>query len=457
MNQVRRRRGFTLVELLVVIAIIGVLVGLLLPAVQAAREAARRMSCSNNMKQIGLAIHNYHDTYKGLPIHASGSGSPPPAAGSNSWGGGTVEASNRRLSFLVGILPYVEQQPLWEQISNPSPATISGNVPPTVSGLWPAMGPVPGWSQSLNGSVTDLSVDYLPWRTEVGTFRCPSDPGSGLPAFGRTNYAACLGDNNFPTLVHGPFNDNLGTDGQQGTNRALNNAFGSRGVFEFRSQKRFRDILDGLSSTVMAGEIVTDLGDRDKRTAPVLGAGSNVANAVLQSILQNPIACRAGFRDLIDPERPQFWRNASQNMQVAPSSYGRGFRWASAAPIFTGFNTILPPNAECALGDVQIFATGVTPPGSRHPGGCHVAMSDASVQFISDSIDTGFAVSATAESRPVGPKTPNPATGNQFLTAPGSASPFGVWGASGSRAAKEVISGDIGANSGVTATVGSGN
>ncbi len=115
------RSGFTLVELLVVIAIIGVLVGLLLPAVQAAREAARRMSCSNNFKQIGLGIHNYHSAFKQLPNQGTGTHVSEALGGRDVWdtNPGREISSNMRLSYMVGILPFVEQQALWEMISNP--------------------------------------------------------------------------------------------------------------------------------------------------------------------------------------------------------------------------------------------------------------------------------------------------------------------------------------------------
>ena len=164
---IKRRRGFTLVELLVVIAIIGVLVGLLLPAVQAAREAARRMSCSNNFKQIGLGLHNYESAFKNLPMNMGGSLHSP--------GGGDNTSNRGRLSWMVGTLPFMEQQGLWEQISNP--LQIPGGV------LYPPMGPVP------------FRTNYNPWVTQVPGFRCPSDPivaVSGLPAF--TNYVASHGD-----------------------------------------------------------------------------------------------------------------------------------------------------------------------------------------------------------------------------------------------------------------------
>ena len=177
------KSGFTLVELLVVIAIIGVLVGLLLPAVQAAREAARRMSCSNNFKQIGLGIHNYHAAFKQLPTHGTGTtvrtngGNNDPITGNN----------GRGLSFLVGITPFIEQQALWEEISNPFQPTEGTNLNPPDA--FPAMGPNPH-----KGLGSHALHQYDPWLTEIPTFRCPSDPGVGLPAHGRTNYAAALGD-----------------------------------------------------------------------------------------------------------------------------------------------------------------------------------------------------------------------------------------------------------------------
>ena len=140
-----RKAGFTLVELLVVIAIIGILVGLLLPAVQAAREAARRMSCSNNFKQMGLAIHNYHSTYNRIPTHGVGTTSFPSA--NNAWWAANTLANNRRLSVLVGILPFVEQQSIWDIVSNPNDFDKDGVID------YQAMGPTPD------------QIDYLPWTT----------------------------------------------------------------------------------------------------------------------------------------------------------------------------------------------------------------------------------------------------------------------------------------------------
>ena len=158
----QKRPGFTLVELLVVIAIIGVLVGLLLPAVQAAREAARRMSCSNNFKQIGLGIHNYHSAYNQLPTHGTGtnhrSGGTPDATSA-----AQVPTSNNRLelSWLVGLMPFIEQQALWEQISNPLKDPITG-------AIFPSMGPSPRrWAGE------QAIARYEPWATEVAALpRC---------------------------------------------------------------------------------------------------------------------------------------------------------------------------------------------------------------------------------------------------------------------------------------------
>ncbi len=399
--QVKKNDGFTLVELLVVIAIIGVLVGLLLPAVQAAREAARRMSCSNNFKQLGLAIHNYHSAYNQLPIH--GAGTHPPVA-IDPWTSSAV-SSNMRLSFLVGVLPFMEQTALWEQISNPLDTNGDGTKD------FNAFGPTPE------------NIAYTPYATEIPAFRCPSDPGVGLPALGRTNYAACLGDSSRwcregvlriragSTLPY-PSNDQYATE-----SRAAH-----RGVFVGHAKMNFRDVLDGLSNTIAACEIATDLGDGDKRTALTTGAFS--ANNIEDNITRNPSYCE----DLgnHDPARPQFLTGAATASVSATE--GRGYRWADFMPSFTSVHTILAPNREsCSLGSSTRSNLGSA--SSRHQGGVHVLMADGAIKFITDSIEAGdqrhrmvffYGTAAT----------------DDF---PGRKSPYGLWGSLGTRASKETI------------------
>jgi prepilin-type N-terminal cleavage/methylation domain-containing protein/prepilin-type processing-associated H-X9-DG protein len=388
------RRGFTLVELLVVIAIIGVMVGLLLPAVQAAREAARRMSCGNNFKQLGLGMHNYHAAYNQFPLH--GTGTKRNFNGGPYWWDSDPLSSNWRLSALVGLTPFIEQQALWEQISNPS----------TVGGTWPAMGPSPN------------TLQYVPWATDLATLRCPSDPGVGLPTLGRTNYGVCLGDSFRNSMqgigdhhVAGTGNTTNFTQGQAQFSRATD-----RGVFVPRAKMNFRDVLDGTANTIMMGELPTDLGDRDIRTV-------QTDNGQGPERFDNPSWCSLPAQNLIDTARPRFWR---QGVGTESGSGSRGARWADFLPMFTGIHTILPPNREtCSQNNAGNTAMGTA--GSRHQGGCHVLMTDGAVRFVTDSIEAG---NSSAQSVVDG------GTGG---AAPGSVSPYGLWGALGTRASKETI------------------
>lgn len=401
------RRAFTLVELLVVIAIIGVLVGLLLPAVQAAREAARRMSCSNNFKQIGLGIHNYHSAFKMLPKQMGGTGDDIGGVVAEATSLADVPRSSNRAeaSFLVGLTPFIEQQALWEQISNPF-------MRPGGTEIFPAMGPGP------RRTITDHGVArYAPWLTEVPTFRCPSDPGVGLPASGRTNYAACLGDSML--WCHYGGHDDRGLPASSGFIEIARSS--CRGMFWPRKFMGFRDALDGLSNTICAGEICTDLGDRDKRTS--VGAYPAERSAAGAAV---------GCLPSVDPLRPLFWRPDGEFVAPATGISGnseerRGFKWAFGRPCFTGMNTIRPPNAEVCAGN--IFFDGMFPPSSRHQGGVHILMGDGAVRFVTDSIEAG------------NQNSPQPRIGGEasgFLE-PGTGSPFGLWGSLGTRASSEII------------------
>ncbi len=198
----RKRTGFTLIELLVVIAIIAILVALLLPAVQQAREAARRSSCKNNLKQIGLALHNYHDTFSTFPPGITRANIHP-FAGVSVWNTGKVLWS-------AFILPNMEQAPLYDLIdfSMPDPGR-----------------------NAANAAVREAKVPG---------YRCPSDPGVISGNLGRSNYAACIGFRPISAMAGGG-------------NAHRNNG---TSVLFTNSNVRFSDITDGTSNTMVISEIL---------------------------------------------------------------------------------------------------------------------------------------------------------------------------------------------------------
>jgi prepilin-type N-terminal cleavage/methylation domain-containing protein/prepilin-type processing-associated H-X9-DG protein len=333
----RLGRAFTLVELLVVIAIIGVLVALLLPAVQAAREAARRTQCNNNLKQIGLALHNYHDTYKTFPPMAGGTWNPDTAWPSGSW-----KSNIEYHSTFFFILPYMEQAPLYDRI---------------IAGL-----PEGGMAGPVRQGPHSLQ-DYSPYGTLIEAYICPSDPYGSRGGWDTThsasiNYAVNLGDSS------------IGLDGNWNPPTVW--ALQSRGAFAFKEGAKIADIVDGTSNTLATSEnTVYSAAQHGK----VHGHYTTMSNGTFRATPSAVLATKGPNGTLIGP---------------LPGSHHRdGEAWVSGYPMISGFNTILPPNAPSVATAAGEWNEGIYTPDSYHPGGINAGMADGSVRFIAETINTG--------------------------------------------------------------------
>jgi len=359
-----RRRGFTLIELLVVIAIIAVLIALLLPAVQAAREAARRASCTNNLKQIGLAMHNYHQTADKFPQGHSESASQLPYA-SNGYAGWT------EWSAQAEMLQYMEAGSVYNSIN----FAFCG-----------------GYNYGAGCNATS-------WTTLIATFLCPSDNNAGLggaPGITNTNgtpninsYRGCVGTTSLAGWNNGPGYGSCQPD-------PLNIAGGnpgctpySTGLFCYWISYGIKDCTDGTSQTVaytesLVGDSAATVSPR-KRTNAVTGVtGAAIADvqdvsslpaATLQQALQ---ACTMAYQ-------------SGNNLSNAP-----GCRWGWGAMTMTLFNTVVTPNSKQYQWNACRSSCGGCGPDdssysnaqSNHPGGVNCLFGDGSVRFIKDSVST---------------------------------------------------------------------
>lgn len=370
-RSIKTVKGFTLVELLVVIAIIGILIALLLPAVQAAREAARRMQCANHMKQFGLACQTYHDAYQSFP-----------SAKLNVGGAWNVFSAH------IVLLPFMEQTARYDVIMGEDKK--KKDVDPTD----PSLG-LEIWKWVDLGQVNNsANTEFYPYRglvNAVSTLSCPSDSASTNPCPRNnqtvTSYMTCRGDRYSDTYA----NRDWGTPYQ-------------RGIFGTNGWNKMSAATDGTSNTILASESVA---------APANNSLKIKGGAVvLTSLYVEVNATTGGTPNLCNNTRDPNDRTMMVGDPLPNATRGT---FADGRPSLTGFSTVLPPNSPSCGNEIPGVgdnSSGAFTATSNHTGGVQIAMIDGSVHFISDTINSG----------------------DQTLIEPTQGrSPYGVWGNLGAR------------------------
>jgi prepilin-type N-terminal cleavage/methylation domain-containing protein/prepilin-type processing-associated H-X9-DG protein len=390
-----RRNGFTLVELLVVIAIIGVLIAMLLPAVQAAREAARRSQCTNNLKQLTLALQNYHDTLQSLPAGRSGPNAAS-ANGSNNhdqcWGPS------------IYMMPYIEQQQVYEMYTTAVQTTYTGGGTAT-----DARSPgyiFPPWHDSYTTAPTaynSCAPEYATLLgTKVATMMCPSDGNAnklysvtgGSPTATSSNAMRNYVYNRGDWIAH---ETNYATDNNHvhGNNHV-------RGPFGNRVWHNLAACSDGTSNTLAFSE----------KAVTHSPSPSTIRGGVISIAATNMIN---GAKCLENKGSNGLFKTPLVDASIAGAQIGRVFDGLYNG----GFTTILPPNSPtCVQNGNVYYGWGISTPNSYHSGGVNVSRLDGSVQFISENIDAGNT------------STHQPADGPSV---------YGIWGAMGSKNGSETV------------------
>ena len=325
----RERQGFTLIELLVVIAIIAVLIALLLPAVQQAREAARRTQCKNNLKQLGLALHNYESSHRVYPASSMN-----PGGFSHVW------------SAHAMLAPFLEQTNIYNSADTGQPIYEMGG------------------SGSYGFEIPD--VNKLACGTTVPLFLCPSDLSTpvssdyGVQDLGPVNYAVCLG--------RGGVSSNPNNPGDTGT---MGSTYDTDGMFYVSSKIGPGQITDGLSNTVAMSECLLGQGP-EQHSGPMPADGP-----------QRVYADASGGVSEANCEAATSWNSANR----------KGFLWAAGEIRTTAYNHHYGPNApqhDCISTDPNFTGAGWHTARSNHTGGVNLLLADGSVRFAADSINIGI-------------------------------------------------------------------